>query len=123
MNTEHTPTPWHIRESENYKDKGWREIFTEDRRAVVSTGSFLRTQHGETESHCGVRISKENAEFIVTACNSYDAREALVKELVEALDALRNAEWMMSCDWAASERRNEVLEKADDVLAKAKGDA
>jgi hypothetical protein len=39
------------------------------------------------------------------------------QKLLTLLQELRNAEWMVSCDWCPQENRDSILEKVDAALA------
>lgn len=62
----HTPGPWEVRPDRYEPQRGWREIHA-GRKAVVRVDSFDRRSGGETETHCGVWISEENAQLIAAA--------------------------------------------------------
>lgn len=42
-------------------------------------------------------------------------------DLLAALKEIRNAEWMMSCDWGSSIDRSAILDKTEAAIAKAEG--
>lgn len=56
-------------------------------------------------------IDSSNAEFIVTAVNAYEANQAMIRQLVEALKSCIDYGSMTGGDWV-SEKAHDALEAA-----------
>lgn len=104
----HTPTPWKLdpRSLTIYEDNDGRGFDV----AYVN------------ERNHGIAESLTNAEFIVTACNSYDQDQETIKALVEACvglrDELQASGDLMGGDMLVSSHT--ALSKAEAALALAK---
>ena len=99
----HTPTPWAVQESEGIiwiSENGKRE------RSVV----YPRGSLGGKET---VDIFKQNAEFIVLACNLHDDLIAAVKAFIEYDNSDVNDGVTMMLNYS------DAINKCRDVLAKA----
>jgi hypothetical protein len=82
MNTAtHTPTPWNVLAGETTIDAN-----ANGHHWIVADTLSDGLRDAETRE-----IDAENAAFIVRACNEYDAREALVADLVAALREVMQA--------------------------------
>lgn len=93
---EHTPGPWQVAPTPTGTyGKHWVEIRHHNYR-VVHAGSFDRTSHGETETHCGVVIKPEDARMIAAAPELLAALEKALPVLEREcgdvfLDSIRSA--------------------------------
>jgi hypothetical protein len=75
-----TPGEWEIWE-QKHNLSTFRGIRAGNKIVVGATG-FTRTQHDESVEVYGPRMTREDAEFVVQACNNFD-------KLAEALNDLR----------------------------------
>lgn len=99
MTQTHSPTPWQV--SDIWLD----EIWDADGNACASG--------------CGA-LDFENAKFIVTACNAYEANQALIKQLVEALHSIRVQALQSDMNKTSDEWGMEALNKSKAALSAAK---
>ena len=109
---EHSPFEWIARERGG------------DKRGII--------RDVRTNTLIAVTESMDDAQFIVTACNSFYEREAVIEDLVSALESaevaieaansMAHAEWQDS--WSKEKKADTTLrnwrEKRDEALAKAK---
>lgn len=91
--SQHTPTPWRSIQRQSLslsgRDSNWREIAQElGQKLVVSSDWYERTKNGETETYCGVKISAEDAAFIVQACNHHAELVAALKQALIVMESV-----------------------------------
>jgi hypothetical protein len=82
-----TPGEWEIWE-QKHNLSTFRGIRAGNKIVVGATG-FTRTQHDESVEVYGPRMTREDAEFVVQACNNFD-------KLAEALDEMMRTALMVS---------------------------
>jgi hypothetical protein len=75
-----TAGPWAAMDNSVYTGRQWRDIVAGVRGIVYPSG-FTRHSGGETETHYGVAISDENADFIAHARTDIPALLAEVERL------------------------------------------
>ena len=75
-----TDGPWTARRDTSEPRKEWREIDA-GRKRVVGGDWYERHRLGETETHCGVFLSEQNADFIAHARTDLPAALDLLDEV------------------------------------------
>lgn len=92
---ERTPTPWTVQKLNHANNEPWFQIgfFDKDGREIgpicEMVGGAVKIYRPVAEFHHLLASEAEiiaNAEFIVRACNAYEANQETIKALVEALE-------------------------------------
>jgi hypothetical protein len=122
MTTNHTPTPWRVT-TRDAKPATAFDTYAEGSdcsslSGIIESvrGTFIADTQAEGRSGHSKIIALRNAEFIVTACNAYDAHVARIAEL-EAV--LREVISEPDDGWSISEgidlfnRISDALEKGE----------
>ena len=79
MKTKHTPTPWKVRHDSDESGDGY---MIEDKNGYpIANTMYFASDKDTREMH--KKWDKENAQFIVTACNAFE----------DMLEALKNLLW------------------------------
>jgi hypothetical protein len=78
MSDKSTPGPWKWMLSPGYEKRGWVEVWSDANECVVRVDGFERHREGETEHHCGVRVSPADADLITAAPELRDALQGFL---------------------------------------------
>lgn len=82
----HSPLPFYRNSSCN----GTMIYYTRSKEAQLSAPSF-------TENFIALCLDEEDAEFIISACNSHDKLVEALKELVNIVEDYQEKEWYLPC--------------------------
>lgn len=89
---------------------------------AMANGEYQVCRMTHTAARHKIQLHEANAAFIVRACNAFEANEALIKELVEALTVLREEADSFSASGVYFNEdcfHHRGIKLADVVLAKA----
>lgn len=101
METQHTPTPWHTLDGGPHAEH--HGIYADNPQYDGDT-AHLPGRDIRQNLHIGtVHFSRANAEYVVNACNNYQALVDVVKLSLEACNEALSGEWDRSdagfSDW------------------------
>lgn len=123
----HSPTPWKV-VSKPHFDNGY--VYTsvqpinidEDamKPLLMANGEYHICRMSHTAAEWRFNYHRANAEFIVTAVNAYEANQALIRQLVEALSSLRGQALQSDINVPSNECGMEALNKSSAALSAAK---
>lgn len=99
MTTNHTPTPWEIREHNYGNVRGAHGLFMVGNNAPIADGIYGRN----------ISEADANADFIVKACNAHDDLVAVLEKITDEMTRLNTV-------------MKETWEEAQSLLAKARGE-